>query len=207
MTICLGLVDHNSVEQTLSADGLDERALNSRKPLPEHVAELLCALNHILLTHDLKRANRNRAAEWVTTVGRTMGTGFDCEHDVLAAQYARDRVHATGDGLAKQDKVGLNSAPLVAQQLTRAGNASLDLVANQKHIVLIAEGARLLQIVRVGDDDTGLTLDGLNEEGSKVGASGLEGLAQGDLIVVRDGLFSSWNCASDTGQIRTVVLP
>lgn len=136
-----------------------------------------------------------------------MGTSFDCEHDVFAAQDARDRVHSTGDSLAKQDKIGLNSAPLVAQQLTRAGNTGLDLIADQKHVVLITESASLLQIVGVGDDNTGLTLNGLDEESSKVRAGGLEGLAQRSLIIVCDGLFGSWNRASDTGEIRTVVLP
>jgi hypothetical protein len=71
--------------------------------------------------------------------------------------------------------------------------------------VLITKGASLLQVLWVWYDNTSLTLDGLDEECSEVRAGGLEGLAQGSLIVVCDGLLGSWNGASDTGQIRTVV--
>lgn len=105
-----------------------------------------------------------------------MGTGLDREHDVLATQHARNRVHTTRDSLAEQDQVGLDSAPLVAQQLARAGDTSLDLVADQQHIVLVAECAGLLQVVWVGDNDACLTLDRLDEESSEIGTSRLEGL-------------------------------
>lgn len=93
----------------------------------------------------------------------------------------------------------------MAEQLARASNTSLDLIANQEHLVLIAECASLLQVLWVGHNDASLTLDGLDEESSEVRAGGLKGLAQGSLIIVCNGLGSSWNGASDTGQIRTVV--
>ena len=69
MAIGLGLINDNSIEQTLSAHSLDERALKSHQTLSEHVAELLCTLNHLLLADDLKGANSNGASKWVTTVG------------------------------------------------------------------------------------------------------------------------------------------
>ena len=72
--------------------------------------------------------------------------------------------------------------------------------------MLIAKRTSLLQVILVWYDNTCLTLDGLDEESSKVGAGDLKCLAQGSLIIVCDGLFGSWNCASDTGQIRTIVL-
>lgn len=176
MSIRLRLVNDDGIEQALSTHCLDDRALDSHQPIPEQVAELLCTLHHVLLAHDLKRANSNGTAQWVSAVGRTMGTGLDREHDVLATQHARNWVHTTRDGLAEQDQVGLDSAPLVAQQLARAGDTSLDLVADQQHIVLVAECAGLLQVVWVGDNDACLTLDRLDEESSEIGTSRLEGL-------------------------------
>lgn len=170
------------------------------------MAELLRTLDHVLLAHDLKRANSNGTTKWVTTVGRTVSAGLDGEHDFLATQHARNRVHTTRDGLAEQDKVGLDSAPLVAQQLTCASNTSLDLVTDQQHIVLIAECPGLLQVVWVGDNDASLTLDRLDEESSEVGAGRLERLAESCLVIVGDGLLGSWDRASDTGKIRAVVL-
>lgn len=131
MSICLRLINDYGIEQTLSTYCLDDWTIDSHQPIPEQVAELLRTLHHVLLAHDFKRANSNGTAKWVATVGRTMGTGLDREHDVLATQHARNWVHTARDGLAEQDKVGLDSAPLVTQQLARARDTSLDLVADQ----------------------------------------------------------------------------
>ena len=206
MSIRLRLINDDSIEQTLSTHCLDDRALDSQQPIPEQVAELLRTLDHVFLLHDLKSANGNGATKWVSAVGRTMGTRLDREHDVLSTQHTRDRVHTTGDGLAKQDKIGLDAAPLVAQQLTRARDTGLDLIADQKHIVLVAKCPGLLQVIFVRNNDACLTLDRLDEETGEVGAGGLERLTQSCLVIVGDGLVSSWDRASDTGQIRAIIL-
>lgn len=135
-----------------------------------------------------------------------MGAGLDREHDVLASQHTGHRVHTTRDGLSKQNKIGFDSAPLVAQQLASARNAGLDFVADQQHVVLVAERTGLLQIGWVWDNDSCLALDRLYEESSQIRAGGLERLAESSLIIVGNGLLGSWNRASDTGQIRTIVL-
>lgn len=144
VSIGLGFINDDGVEQTLSAHRLNKRALKTLKSSPEQVTELLCPLNHTLLAHDLERTNGDGATKWVSAVGGPVGPGLDREHDVLAAQHARDRVHTARDGLAEQDKIGLDVAPLVAEQLTRAGNTSLDLITNQQHVVLVAERASFL---------------------------------------------------------------
>jgi hypothetical protein len=164
MSIRLGLVDDDGIEQTFSTHRLDQRTLNSQQPIPEQVTELLRAFDHLLLLHDFERANGNGAAKWVSTVRRTVGTRLDREHDVLASQHTGDRVHTAGNGLSEQDQVGLDSAPLVAEQLAGACNAGLDLVADQQHIILVAECPGFLQVFRIWDDDAGLSLDGFDEE-------------------------------------------
>jgi hypothetical protein len=72
--------------------------------------------------------------------------------------------------------------------------------------VLVAKCPGLLQVVFVGDNDACLALDRLDEETSEVGAGGLERLTESCLVIVGDGLLSSRDRASDTGQIRAVVL-
>lgn len=206
MPVGLGLVNDNGIEQTLAANRLNQRALQILQALPENVAELLSALDHLLLLHDLQSADRDGTAQWITAVGRTMGAGLDREHDVLAAEHARDGVHTTRDGLAQKDQIGFDSAPLVAQQLTCAGDTGLDLVADQKHIVLVTQGAGFLQVILVGDDNTGLTLNGLDEEGGQIRGSRLEGLAQGGLVIVSDGFLGAGDGASDTREVGPVVL-
>lgn len=206
VSVGLGLVNDNGIEQTLAANRLDQRALQILQALAEDVAELLGTLNHLFLLDNLQSTDGNGTAEGVTAVGRTVGAGLNREHDVLATEHTRDRVHTTRDGLAQQDQVRLNSAPLVAQQLARAGDTGLDLVTDQKHIMLVTQSARLLQVTLVGDDDTGLTLDGLDQEGGQVGAGRLEGCAQGGLVIVGDGLLGAGDGAPDTGEVGAIVL-
>lgn len=69
MAICLGLIDDYGVEQALSAHRFDEGALNSRKAIPEQVAEPLRALDHLFLANDFECANSNGTAKWVSAVG------------------------------------------------------------------------------------------------------------------------------------------
>lgn len=202
----LGLVNDNGIEQTLAADRLDQGALQVLQALPEEVAELLSAFDHLLLLNNFQSTDRNGTAQWVTAVGRTVGAGLDREHDVLTAQHARDGVHTTGNGLAEEDKIGLDSAPLVAQQLASAGDTGLDLVADQEHVVLVTQGTGFLQVILVGDDNTGLTLDGLDQEGGQIRAGGLKGLTKGGLVIVGDGLLGAGDGASDTGEVGPVVL-
>jgi hypothetical protein len=206
VSIGLGLINDNSIEQTLATNGLNQRALQILQALPEKLAELLSTLDHLLLLHNLQSTDGDGTAQWVTAIGRTVGTRLDREHDVLAAEHTRDGVHTTRNGLAQEDQVGLDSAPLVTQQLTRAGNTSLDLVTDQEYIVLVAQSASLLQVILVGNDDTGLALNGLNQEGGQVRAGRLKGLTQSSLVIVGDGLLGAGDCAPDTGEVGPVVL-
>lgn len=128
-----------------------------------------------------------------------MGARLNSEHDILAAEHTRNRVHTTRNSLAQQDEVGLDSTPLVAEQLAGTGDTSLDLIADQQDIVLVAEGAGFLEVAWIGDDNTGLALDRLDQEGGKVRTGGLEGFAKSGLVIVCDGLLGAGDGAADTG--------
>lgn len=79
--------------------------------------------------------------------------------------------------LPQQNHVGFNAAPLVAEQLASPCDTSLDLVADQQDLVLVAQFSGQLQVIVIRNNNSGLTLDGLNEEGSKSRTDLLKGFA------------------------------
>lgn len=135
-----------------------------------------------------------------------MSTRLNGEHDILATKDTGHGVHATGDGLAEQHQIGFDSTPLVAEELSCAGDTSLDLVADQQSVVLVTQRSSLLQVVLVGDDDARFALDRLDQEGSHVGAGLLKSFPQSGLVVIRDWLVGAWDGATNARQIRAIVL-
>ena len=206
VSVGLGLINNNGVEQTLAAHRLDDGTLNGLQTVAENVTELFGALNHVFLLDDLQRSDSDRAGQRVTTISRTVSARLDGEHNVLPTQDGGDGVHATGDSLAQQHHVGLDPAPLMAAQLASTGNTGLDLITDQQYVVLVAQGSGLLQVILVGNHDTCLALDGLHQERGQTRPRLLEGFPQCRLIVVCDRLIRSGNGAADTGQVRAIVL-
>lgn len=206
VTTRLGFVDDDGVEKTLTAHLLDHGVLDCLQSLPEDMTQRFRLLHHVLLPNDLQGPDGDRASQWVAAIGRPVRTGFDGEHDVLATQHAGHGVHATGDGLAQEDHVRLDATPFIAEELARAGNPRLDLIADQQRIVLVTQGPSLLEVILVRHNDARLSLDGLDQESRDVGARLLEGFAQRRLVVVCDGLVGSGNVAANAGQVGTVVL-
>lgn len=72
--------------------------------------------------------------------------------------------------------------------------------------MLVTQGTGFLQVILVGDDNSSLTLNGLDQEGGQVRASRLKGLAQSGLVIVGDGLLGAGDGASDTGEVGPVIL-
>lgn len=205
MAIGLGLVDNDGIEQTLTAHCFDDWTLNGLQTLTEDMTQLLRPFDHLFIADKLQSTDGHGTAQRVPAIGRTMRAGLNGQHDVLATQNTGHGIHATGDGLAQQHQIRLDSTPFVAEKLPRPGNAGLDLIADQQGIVLIAQGSGLLQVILVRDNNPRLTLDGFDQEGSQVGACFLERLAQGGLVVVRDRLISSGDGAADIGEIGAIV--
>lgn len=143
--------------------------------LAEELAEPFGALDEVLFADDFERADGDRAAERVAAVRGAVGAGLDGQHDVLTPQHARDGIHAAGDGFAEEDEVGFDAAPFVAEEFAGAGDAGLDLVADEEDVVFVAEGAGFGEVAFRGDDDAGFALDGLDEKGCGRGAVGFEG--------------------------------
>ena len=206
MAIGLGLVDNDGIEQALTAHRFDDRTLNGLQTLTEDVTQLLRPFDHLFIADNLQSTDGHGTAQRVPAIGRTMRAGLNGQHDVLATQNTGHRIHSTGDGLAQQHQIRLDSTPFVAEKLPRPGNTGLDLIADQQGIVLIAQGSGLLQVILVRNNNSCLALDGFDQEGSQVGACFLERFAQSGLVVVRDRLISSGDGAANVGEIGAIVL-
>ncbi|KAI6751061.1 hypothetical protein HG530_013975 [Fusarium avenaceum] len=188
------LIDDNGIEETLSSNGLEDRGVESLEAIAEHVAQLLSLGSEVLLLHDLQSADGDGAAQGVSAVGRAVSTRLDDHHDLLAAEDAAHGVHTARDGLSKSDKVGLDVGPLGAEHASSSADASLDLVADEQNVVLGAESLNLGEIILVGDNDTGLTLNGLaDESGSLLLGNALDLVCPlaGNLDGSLDGLCTS----------------
>ena len=135
-----------------------------------------------------------------------MGPRLDGQHHLVAAQDAGHGVHAAGHGLAQDDHVGADAAPVVAEQLACAGDAGLDLVADEEGVGGGAEGAGFVEVGVGGEDDACVALDGLDDEGGEVGACGGEGLVEGGCVVVGDWVGGSGDGAADVGDQGAVVV-
>lgn len=92
-----------------------------------------------------------------------------------------------------------------AEELSGSGNAGLDFVADQQDVVLFAKGRDLAEVVSVWNNDTGLSLDGFDEEGSDFVASVLEGLFEVGDIVVAEGFVCARNVRADLVEVRAIV--
>jgi len=208
MAVGLALVDDDGVEQTFAANQGNHRVLglNVAKTLSEHLSKHLSLLNHVLLLDDLKRSDSNGRTKRVTTVSATVSARLDGEHNLLLAENSRDRVHATTDGLAEEDKVGLDATPLVAEHLTSTGNASLDLVTDHENVVLVTQLAYFSEIVLVGHNNTSFALDRLDQESSSVLAVLLKDLLEIAHVVVTDRLVVGRVRGANVRQVRAVVV-
>lgn len=173
-TVGSRLVNDDGIQQALAADDLDNGRVQSRDTVAEDVAKLLSLVSEIIFLHKLKSPNGNSATQGVTTVRRTMRTRLNDHHDILAAKHGTDGVHAARDGLAKRDHIRLDAGPLGAQHAAGAANTSLDLIADEENVVLLAEGLDLGEVVLIGDHNTGLALNGFDNESGGVLAVGLE---------------------------------
>lgn len=200
------LVNDAGVQQTLTTDKLDDGRVDLLDALTEDLAEFLSVLNHLLLLNQLEGTDRDGTAEWVTTVGRTVGSGLDNAKDVLVGENGRDGVHTTGDGLSEGDHVGLDASPVRGKHLTSSADTGLDLISNEENVVLLAKSVGLGEVVLIGDNDTSLTLDGLDEESSGLLAVGLEDLLKVSNVVVSDGLAGGGRSGANVGDVRSVVV-
>ena len=95
--------------------------------------------------------------------------------------------------LAKDNDIRFAAIVINSQAVTSASQTSLDLIGNQKNVVLFTELLHIGHVSIVGNNHTGFTLDGFNHEGSDIGTVPLKlGLQTRQIVVL------------DTGEARHV---
>ena len=154
-----------------------------------------------------------------------MGSRLDTEHDVFVRENSGDGIDTAGDGFAQEHDIRPDPGVLDTEKLASScdtcaegkrtamarcrrflRHTSLDLVADQKHVVLGAKFPDLLQVFIVRDNDTGFSLNRLHQEGSNLVAVRLESDLKVFGVVVPDWPPSEGAHWADAGKIRSVVV-
>lgn len=82
------------------------------------------------------------AGKGVTAKGGTVGARSEDAEDVRTASHGRDGQDPTTEGLAEGGEIASDSYTLLVECVPRAAKARLDLVEDQKDVVLIRERAK-----------------------------------------------------------------
>jgi hypothetical protein len=181
-------VQHDADPQAGAAHLLDALGLELLEAVHEVLALLQGVLHQLLLDDDLQSLVRDGAAQGVAAEGRAVVAGVEHVHDFVVGQERADGIEAAAQRLADDQAVGADAFPLVGEHLAGAAQAALDLVADQQHVVLLAEGRGLLEEALGRNDDAGLALNGLDDEGAGVRRDGRFeslGVAEGDDLEAR----------------------
>lgn len=200
------LVNDAGIQEALATDNLENGRVQSSEAITEDLAKTLGVFNHLFLLNQLESTDGDGTAERVATIGRTVGAGLNNTHNLLAGKNGTDRVHAARNGLAKSDHVGLDARPLGAEHAAGTANTGLNLVGNENDVVLLAESLNLGEVVVIGDHDTSLTLNGLNDEGGSLLAVGLEDLFNIGDVIVSDGLAGGRRGGTNVGDVGAIVV-
>lgn len=198
----LRLINDDGVQETATTGEGQSGGLDLGDLGTELLAQDLGLLDQVLLLDDLEGSHGDSASEGVASVGGSVLTGLDDEHNVVVGEDGRDGVDTSREGLAEQKDVGLNVVVVNAEHLAGTGKTGLDLVRDQEDVVLLAELGDLLEVAGVGDHDTGLTLDGLDQESGDVLAVVLEDVLEVLDVVVANGAASLGADGADVGEVR-----
>ena len=124
------------------------------------------AVERSLLLEDLERRQRRRTGERVAGVGVAVEEGLEllvlAEEalvDALGRERRRERQVAARQALRDGHEVGRDALVLAREHRPGAAEAGRDLVADQEHVVLVAEMADVAQVAVGSDEDARGALD------------------------------------------------
>ena len=146
-------------------DGCEVRAGERRKQVGAEPSRRLLELARPEHRHD---ATADRARNGVATERAPVLPRLEHAEDRLVRDHRRQRHDAAGKRLAEDEDIGANALVLARERRAGASEPRLDLVGDQQHVALRAEFARPAQVAVRRDDDAGLALDRLDEEGHGV---------------------------------------
>ncbi len=119
-----------------------------------------------------------------------MLAGFNGHHDLVVGKHGRNRHNATRDGFTQNNDVGTNSLVVTTQKLACAGDSGLHFISDEQYVVLFTEVFTSFQVSVIGNENTGFTLNGFNEESGYLISFHFENLLESIHIVVGDDLNS-----------------
>ncbi len=108
------------------------------------MADVLRAVQQLLLADDFQHRQARRAGEGRAAVGAAESARSGRIHDVRPADHRR-QWHAAGHALGDRHEIRLNPGVLDREHTTRAGETRLDLVHDEQDAVLVTQGAQLAQ--------------------------------------------------------------
>jgi hypothetical protein len=183
-SVGLALINDKRIQKPFAAHSLNNGGLRLDLPesITENIAQPLRMLNQAIFLNRLER---------VAAIRRAVSSRLDSEQDLIVGQNARDGIHASRHGLSKHDHVRSDATPIMPEQLSRPSNARLHLITDQENVVLVAKRSAFLQVVIIGNKDSRIALDGLNDESSKIGPGGLERSPECQLVVELNQFFRS----------------
>mmetsp|Transcript_54908 Transcript_54908/g.80557 ORF Transcript_54908/g.80557 Transcript_54908/m.80557 type:complete len:309 (+) Transcript_54908:98-1024(+) len=178
----LGRLDNDGVEQALTTHQRDQRRVHGGEVSASEFTHLLGVLAQLLFLDHLERGHGDLARKGVASKGRAVLSGLDAKNHLVRAQNSRHGKGTARQRLAQNNQVGLDVVVIHGEQLPGTRAASLYLVSNEEHVVLLADLLCLLHVARVGHHHSGLALDWLHHEGAVVGVAA-KGLVERGKVV------------------------
>ena len=188
------LFENDCVEKALAAHLLDLRAPRFGDLLAEYPAEPLRVLLEPFLFEHLEGGDADGARQGVAAKGRSVSARSKDLHDLVIGDDGRYGEDAAAERLAEAHDVGAGVFVLPGEALARPAEAGLDLVADEEHLVPGTDFADLPQIACGRNVDAGFALDGLDDDGDRVGSDAL-----------RDGVGVAVGDLREAGQVRPVI--
>lgn len=197
------LVNDNGVQKTTSTNQSQSRPLFL--DLVELAAEIFAhgsrMFNQFLLLDDLESSHSDSTSKRVTAIGGAVLARLDAKHHIIVSKDSTDRVDTSRQSLSEQNDIRLDIVVINTEHLSGTGKASLDLIGNHKDIVLGAQLPDLGEVAIIRHDNTSLTLDGFDKEGSDILAVVLENVFQVLNVVVADEAASLGAGRANVGEI------
>src|SRR5216683_2799863 len=169
--------------EAAATDFADVRADNLSEAVEEESAEFGGAFGEALFDEDLEGGAGDGAGHGVAAEGAAVVARAQDAEDLARGEDCGDGIETASEGFADDEDVGGDALVHVGEELAGAAEAGLDLVGHEEDAVLLADGCGLCEEAVGRDEDAGLSLDGLDEEGAGVGCDGLAeglGVAEGD---------------------------
>lgn len=112
------------------------------------------------------------------------------QHDLFPAKNTADGIQTSRDSLAESNDIGLDVGRLGTNHASSSADASLDLVTNKSHLMLLAEGLNLGKEFLIGGDNSSFAPDGLANKVSGLLDVSLHHLLNIGDVVISNGLAS-----------------